>query len=301
MGAAAQQTTGDIQGRITSPGGQPLADVQVSVLGPSLQGDRRTLSDAHGGFRLLALPPGTFTVQLTRLGYRPLVIEQVAVQLGHTTALGEVTLPEQVTELPPLVVTADRPAIDPLTSSLGTNVSATAIEQLPLGRDYRSIITLFPQANESYLGDGVNVAGGTGLENAYFVDGVNVTEPYRGDGGIDLPLNFVDHVQLRQRGHAVRWGRATPIDLRILHRERPRLERRARAGGPGKGGLRPLRCRREPRRPDPAKSSLVLSGLRRRGGAATRADPGQRGRVGSRRHPQVRRQAQLAREPRHRS
>jgi len=208
MGAAAQQTTGDIQGRITSPGGQPLADVQVSVLGPSLQGDRRTLSDAHGGFRLLALPPGTFTVQLTRLGYRPLVIEQVVVQLGHTTALGEVTLPEQVTELPPLVVTADRPAIDPLTSSLGTNVSATAIEQLPVGRDYRSIITLLPQANESYLGDGVNVAGGTGLENAYFVDGVNVTDAYRGDGAIDLPLNFVDHLQLKTGGYEAEYGRA---------------------------------------------------------------------------------------------
>jgi hypothetical protein len=205
---AAQQITGDIKGRIVGAGGQPLADVQVIVSSPNLQGDRRTFSDARGGFRLLALPPGTFTVQLTRIGYRPLVIEHIAVQLGHTTALGEVTLPEQVTELPPLVVTADRPAIDPLTSSLGTNVSATVIEQLPVGRDSRSIITLLPQANESYLGDGVNVAGGTGLENAYFVDGVNVTEPYRGDGGIDLPLNFIDHLQLKTGGYEPEYGRA---------------------------------------------------------------------------------------------
>jgi len=118
MGAAAQQTTGDIQGRVLGSGGQPLADVQVSVAGPSLQGDRRTRSDAHGGFRLLALPPGEFTVRLTRIGYRPLIITRVAVQLGHTTGLGAITLPEQVTELPPLVVTADRPGIDPLTSSV---------------------------------------------------------------------------------------------------------------------------------------------------------------------------------------
>ncbi len=226
MGAAAQQTTGDIQGRITSPGGQSLADVQVSVLGPSLQGDRWTLSDAHGGFRLLALPPGEFTVRLTRIGYRSLVIARVAVQLGHTTALGEVTLPEQVTELPPLVVTADRPAIDPLTSSLGTDVSATVIEQLPVGRDYASIITLLPQANQSYLGDGVNVAGGTGLENGYFVDGVNVTEPYRGDGGIDLPLNFIDHLQLKTGGHEAQYGRALGGIVNVVTRSggnEPRL------------------------------------------------------------------------------
>ena len=207
-GVAAQQITGTMQGRVLDPGGQPLADVQVIVVGPSLQGDRRTLSDARGGFRLLALPPGTFTARLRRIGYRPLVIEQVIVRIGHTTALGEITLPEQATELPPLVVTADRPAIDPLTSSVGSEVSAAALEHLPVGRDYRSIITLLPQANESYYADGVNVAGGTGLENAYFVDGVNVTEPYRGDGGIDLPLNFIDHLELKTGGYEPEYGRA---------------------------------------------------------------------------------------------
>ena len=207
-GIAAQQVTGDIQGRITSPRGQPLAGVQVSVAGSSLQGERRTVSDARGGFRLLALPPGAFTVRLSRIGYRPLVIEHVAVRLGQTTALGEVTLPEQATELPPLVVMADRPAIDPLTTAIGTDLSATSFEQLPVGRDYRSIITLLPQANESYLGDGVNIAGGTGLENAYFLDGVNVTEPYRGDGGIDLPFNFIDHLELKAGGYEAEYGRA---------------------------------------------------------------------------------------------
>jgi carboxypeptidase family protein len=207
-GAAAQQITGDIQGRIIGSGGQPLADVQVTVVGPSLQGDRSTTSDARGGFRLLALPPGAFTVRLTRIGYRPLIIEHVAVQLGHTTTLGEVTLPEQATELPPVVVTAHLPAIDPLTTSVGTEVSATVIEQLPVGRDYRSIITLLPQANESYYADGVNVAGGTGLENVFFVDGVNVTEPYHGDGGIDLPLNFIDYLELKTGGYEPEYGRA---------------------------------------------------------------------------------------------
>src|SRR5213593_916737 len=60
-GAAAQQITGAIQGRIVGAGRQPLASVQVVVSSPNLQGDRRTLSDARGGFRPLALPPGLLT------------------------------------------------------------------------------------------------------------------------------------------------------------------------------------------------------------------------------------------------
>jgi hypothetical protein len=217
-GIAAQQTTGDIQGRVLGSGSQPLSDVQVTVTSPRLQGDRRTLSDDRGAFRLLGLPPGAFTLRLTRVGYRPVTIEKVAVQLGHTTALGAVTLPEQATELPPLVVTADRPAIDPLTTTVGTEVSATAIQHLPVGRDYRSIITLLPQANESYLGDGVNVAGGTGLENAFFLDGVNVTDAYRGDGGIDLPLNFIEHLELKTGGYEAEYGRALAGIVNVVTR-----------------------------------------------------------------------------------
>jgi len=217
-GIAAQQTTGDIQGRVLGAGSQPLFDVQVTVTSPSLQGDRRTRSDDRGVFRLLGLPPGAFTLRLTRIGYRPVAIEKVAVRLAHTTAVGEVTLPEQATELPPLVVTADRPAIDPLTTTVGTEVSARAIEHLPVGRDYRSIITLLPQANESYLGDGVNVAGGTGLENAFFLDGVNVTDAYRGDGGIDLPLNFIEHLELKTGGYEAEYGRALAGIVNVVTR-----------------------------------------------------------------------------------
>jgi hypothetical protein len=185
-----------------------VAEVQVTVQGPSLQGERRTDSDIRGGIYLLALPPGVFTLHLTRIGYRPLVINQVAVRLAQTTGLGEIVLQEQAVELPPLEVTANQSPFDPLTTAIGTDISASEISQLPVGRDYRSIITLLPQANESYLGDGVNIAGGTGLENAYFVDGVNVTEPYRGDGGIDLPLNFIDHLQLKTGGFEPEYGRA---------------------------------------------------------------------------------------------
>lgn len=126
-----------------------------------------------------------------------MVIEQGAVRLGHITALGEITLEEQAAELEPVVVTAGPPHVDPLTAALGADLPATVIEHLPAGRDYRSVVTLLPHANESFLGDGVNIAGGTGLENAYFVDGANVTEPYRGDGGIDLPFDLIDYLQLK--------------------------------------------------------------------------------------------------------
>jgi hypothetical protein len=51
------------------------------------------------------------------------------------------------------------------------------------------------------LGDEVNFSGATGLENRYFIDGVDVTDPYRGTTGTNLPYNFVKEVEMRSGGY----------------------------------------------------------------------------------------------------
>ena len=89
-----------------------------------------------------------------------------------------------------VVVTAARPAIDPNSTTVGANISAEEFEALPTERDYLTITSLLPQANASFLGDDVNIAGSTGQENAYYIDGMNTTDPYKAIGGTELPYNL---------------------------------------------------------------------------------------------------------------
>src|SRR5437588_6265 len=100
---AGQQVTGDIQGRILGSGGQPIADVQVTATSPSLQGDRRTLSDARGRFILQSLPTGSYSVEIRRIGYGPMCFQDVPVRLGSTTSLGDVPLEPRAVEIPEVV------------------------------------------------------------------------------------------------------------------------------------------------------------------------------------------------------
>lgn len=211
-GIAAQQTTGDIQGRIFGSGGQPLAEVQVVAQGPSLQGDRRTLSDAGGRFVLSSLPAGSYAVAIQRIGYRPVRIQDVPVQLGSTTSLGEIKLEAQPVELAEIVVSGAKPVIDPASAASRTTLDSSQFRSLPSDRDFRALIPFVPQANASpysnadpFLGDGVNIAGSTGLENAFYVDGMNVTT---GLGSIDLPFNFVREIQVATGGYEAEYGRA---------------------------------------------------------------------------------------------
>ena len=59
------------------------------------------------------------------------------------------------------------------------------------------MVQLSPQSSPSFYGDGTNVSGATGIENRYFIDGAEVTDPWLGISGAQLPYNFVREVQVR--------------------------------------------------------------------------------------------------------
>jgi hypothetical protein len=213
-GAAAQQTTGDIQGRVLASGAQPLPDVQVTVTSPSLQGNRRTLSDARGRFIVPSLPTGSYSVELRRIGYGPLRFQDVPVRLGITTSLGDVPLEAQAVEIPAVVVSGAKPVIDPVSAASGATLDSSQFLSLPSDRSFRSLIAYVPQANVSFYGDGVNVGGSTGLENAFFVDGMDVTV---GAGtSVDLPFNFVREIQVITGGYEAEYGRALSAVVNVV-------------------------------------------------------------------------------------
>lgn len=198
----AQETTGRLEGRVLDARGVPISEVNVAVTSPSLQGGRGCLTDARGTFVLLALPVGEYRVKLAHLAHQAQVFEAVLVRLGQTTTLGDVRMPERVLDQPEFVVTAARPLIDPRSTEGGGVLESRDFSTLPIDRDYRSTAALLPHANASAFGDPVNFAGATGLENRYFVDGIDVSDSYRGASGTRLPYNFIRQVQVRTASYS---------------------------------------------------------------------------------------------------
>src|SRR5262245_10092835 len=76
-------TTGALQGVVRADSLDPLADVAVTLTA-SEGGAVRSLTTTHSGvFRFALLAPGTYSVLLERLGYRPKRIDGVQVQGGN--------------------------------------------------------------------------------------------------------------------------------------------------------------------------------------------------------------------------
>src|SRR6266567_2672432 len=192
----AQETTGNIEGRVLDERGDPLAQAHIVVAGPALQGKRVAWTDDRGAFRVPALPVGLYTVAVSALTYRGVTLENARVPLGATTTLGNIRLDIAAHEVEGTTTVAARPLIDPVSTSAGGNLTSGTYTALPSDRDYQSIVTLVPGANASSFGDRANLSGATGPETAYFVDGVNVVQPPGNAQSISLPHSFLREVEV---------------------------------------------------------------------------------------------------------
>jgi hypothetical protein len=205
----AQETTGDIRGRLRAADSGAVAGAEVIATSPDLLGERRAVSASDGTFLLLLLPPGRYALRVRHVGIRSVAVTDVPVLLGRTTGLGTITMERAGIVLEEIVVAAPALTLDPVRATVGATLTAEDYALLPAERDYRSAIAVLPHVNASYQpGDLVNVGGSSGLENMWFIDGMNVTSTLRANSSTSLPYNFVRTVEVKAGGYEAQFGRA---------------------------------------------------------------------------------------------
>jgi len=175
--AAFAQQTGAIAGRVLASDGSALPGVTVEAVGPSLPSGRMAVTGTNGDYRLPALPPGNYTVTFTLSGMQT-VTRSAQVQLSQDTLINPVLSVQGVSET--VTVTATASVVDPTAATIKSGVSATQIASLPVGNEYRDLLKLIPGVQ--YSQDAVRgpASGGSGQDNVYQFDGVNVTLPLFG-------------------------------------------------------------------------------------------------------------------------
>src|SRR5688572_6263219 len=119
ISSAAQETTGDIRGRLQSPDGSPVIGATIVAAGPNMLGTRRATSASDGVFHLIGLPPGPLTLRASRIGFATLVIDSVRVRQGKTEGLGDIELMASTAQLSEVRVAARSVTLDPARTTIG--------------------------------------------------------------------------------------------------------------------------------------------------------------------------------------
>lgn len=206
---ARAQTTGSIEGRVLDAAGGALPGATIEVKSPSLQGSRRTLSEADGRFRLSLLPPGTYSVVTTMPGFAKREGFGLIVPLDKVVVYDPVLSPAKSEEV---TVTAETVGVETGTSALGESLGQNVFRKLPTGRNYASIAQLAAgtgsDTSDARNGS-VTVYGSTGLENSFLVDGMNTTGVEFGSQGKVLNFEFIQEVEVKTGGYEAEYGGAT--------------------------------------------------------------------------------------------
>jgi hypothetical protein len=208
---AVAQTTGGVVGRVTDEGGGALPGVTVEATSPSFQGTRTVTTDRTGAYRLTLLPPGDYAISFTLEGFARDSHPAVTVGLDRDTTLNatlRAALSQEIT------VTGDVPVVDTTSTTLGANLDTRAIETLPTGRNYTSVVQITPgvssDANaENSQQSSITVYGSTGTENVFYIDGVNTTGAEYGSQGKELNFEFIQAVDVKTGGYQAEYGRST--------------------------------------------------------------------------------------------
>jgi hypothetical protein len=170
------QQTGTISGTVKATDGSLLPGVTVEARSDVLPGPRATVTGANGEYRLPALPPGTYTVTFNLSGMQPQA-RKAQVQLAQDI-VADAVLGPGISET--VTVTAESSLIDKESATIASALSNDQILGLPLAQEYRDLQKLIPGVQ--YSQDTVRgpSAGGSGQDNVYQFDGVNVTLPFYG-------------------------------------------------------------------------------------------------------------------------
>jgi hypothetical protein len=213
---SAQKATGQIFGKVTDDKGDALPGVSVTAKGPRLVGAATTVTSAQGAYRLLALPPGTYTIDYTLAGFKPLVRTDIIVQAEGTLTIDITltvsTVAEQVT------VVGQSPLIDVKSTTKGAVMNRQDFAALPKGRNFDSLLITVPGVTNEPLLAGTSVEGASGAENMWYVDGISTTNLINGTSGQGVNYDFVEEVNFKSSGYNAEYGGSLGGVVNVLTR-----------------------------------------------------------------------------------
>lgn len=190
-------TTGKIAGKVVeSASKEPLIGVNVILVGTT-QG---AATDRDGNYFILNIPPGSYQLKATAIGYSAVIVNNVRVSIDLTTRIN-FTLREEAIRMAEVVVSAERPIVQKDLTSTTAKVGGDQIAMLPI-EDIETVVNL-----QAGVVDG-HFRGGRSNEVKYMIDGVSVVDVFSGDFTIQAEVNAIEEVQVLSGTFNAEYGEA---------------------------------------------------------------------------------------------
>jgi carboxypeptidase family protein len=214
--------TGDIEGTVYDPSGALVQGAKVTVRSLTTGTVRTTTTDAQGGFAVLQLELGEYSVTVEKSGFglltmRAFVRSGEKTRLSANLALGATS--EAVT------VEGTAPTLDVNTSQVSSAIPYQEVEALPnSARDPVSLATLSPgtvpvSKDNPFLGSGsFNSNGSRGRANNITIDNITSTDiSTTGNSGLGtISFEAIQEVKIITNNFSAEFGRNSGSQVQII-------------------------------------------------------------------------------------
>jgi Carboxypeptidase regulatory-like domain len=170
-------TTSSLTGVVVDSSGAVIPGADVVLKNNATASEARAVSDATGSFTFPSMPPGTYTVTVSLMGFKTVVmpdVQLIAAQPARVTAKLEVgQLQETVT------VTGATEIVQAESSSVATTLSTKQITSVPLPtRNTLDFVASLPGVNTTSTIRSSTVMGLQASATNITIDGINVQDNY---------------------------------------------------------------------------------------------------------------------------
>lgn len=209
--AAAQSfTTIDASGTVVDAEGQPITGAKVAVRSEAQGFTRETTTNRDGTYTIVQLQPGLYTVTVEAPGFETYTEQGVRLATGSSTNRYQLARADGSGEI---VVSGRRIAsadFDRTTTGAVIDVADVA-QRVPVARDLQAVIQLTPGAGagSGAFGGLSSIRGSSVSENAYFLNGINITNFRNNLAPATIPFDFYQTIEVKTGGYAAEFGRST--------------------------------------------------------------------------------------------
>jgi Carboxypeptidase regulatory-like domain/TonB-dependent Receptor Plug Domain len=212
IGAFAQEQTGNVTVSLKDEQGKIIPGASLTIVSKTGVGYKRSaVTNEDGEFTFTNLAPGTYSVTSEATSsFGSSTANNIEVAVGKTSSVTVTAKTGNVNAVVDVVETGNA-TIDSSGSQIQTNISAKQIENIPAGVSFDSLLRLSPATRGEAKSGGFQVDGASGSENAFLVDGLDVSNFKSNtlNGVNNIPTGIVQEVSVKSSGFDAEFGGAT--------------------------------------------------------------------------------------------
>ncbi len=226
--------TGAIAGVVSDPSGAVVEGVVVKVTNNQTGETRTAVSAGHGNYTEPLLPPGNYTVEASKAGFKNTSYKTITVSVTEILTLNIQLQVGSVQET--IEVNSAGEQLQTETSSLGRVTDRIVVESMPLvTRNYTQIIGLSAgvsadvmNAGELGRGGGSNgddafvAAGGSNNDNNFQMNGVEINDFQQSghfSGGVAVPNpDAIEEFKVQTGQYDASYGRDAGANVNVVTR-----------------------------------------------------------------------------------